>query len=216
MEPTADLKQALENSDWDAVKRLVANTPDLAKCRDTSGASLTMMLAYRGAGDAAAFVAGHIEPDVFEATAIGDAAALTRILSREAGAADRFSADGWTPLHLAGFFGQVECAAILLQHGAKHSAFSTNAMHNQPLHAALSGRQSVDLAKLLLDNGADVNAKAATSITPLHLAASRGNQVLIDLLLAKGADKSAKMENGMRPADLARERGFPAAAQSLV
>ena len=52
-----------------------------------------------------------------------------------------FSADGWTPLHLAAFFGS-RMRHVLLNTGAKVNERSTNPMQNMPLHAAASGRHA--------------------------------------------------------------------------
>ncbi|KAJ8668409.1 hypothetical protein QAD02_010072 [Eretmocerus hayati] len=52
-----------------------------------------------------------------------------------------------------------------------------------PLHLAVQSR-SLEIAKILLDKGADVNAKSLNGDTPLTLAAKTGNLALIDLLLS--------------------------------
>ena len=56
------------------------------------------------------------------------------------------SPDGWTPLHLAAFFGAADAARALLNKGASPSARSTNAMQNLPLHAAAAGRHAAIVA----------------------------------------------------------------------
>jgi ankyrin repeat protein len=216
MAASQEIMDAVGKSDWDAVKQLVTAKPKLASTRDATGVSLVLMLAYRGANEAAAFVAQHAVLDIFDAIAMGDVRRLGEIIAANPNAVHAVSADGWTPLHLAGFFGQVESARVLLEHGASVSAYGSNYMRNMPLHAALAGRQNEALVRLLLEHGAEVNATGATDITPLHLAASRGNKALIELLLAGGADKKSKMENGKTAADLAREHGFPAVAETLV
>jgi uncharacterized protein len=216
MDARAQILAAVSAANWNEVRQRVNASPALAAIRDDAGVSLTMMLAYRGANELASLVASHLAPDVFEATTLGDTARLEQILAATPEAVNSQSADGWTALHLAGFFGQVEAAKLLLAHGASVSAYGNNYMRNLPLHAALSGAQNQALVSLLLEHGANANAAGATGITPLHLAASRGNQALIDLLLAKGADKSSKMDNGQQPADLAREHGHPAMAQALA
>lgn len=62
----------------------------------------------------------------------------------------------------------------------------------------------VDLAKILIENGANVNAKTeGEKETPLHvLCRYQDDDNLIDmiqLLIEKGADVNAKMSNGMTP-----------------
>ncbi len=215
MDAEARIMDAVKDGRWDELKQLVGADPALAATRDASGVSLLMMLAYRGQADAATFVAGHLTPDIFEATVLGDTRRLAEIVAATPAAVHAQSSDGWTPLHLAGFVGELESAKLLLAHGASVSAYGDNYMRNMPLHAALAGRQNLDLIRLLLEHGAAVNATGASNITPLHLAASRGNQAAADLLLSLGADRLAKMDNGQTPADLAREHGFPAVADAV-
>ena len=50
-----------------------------------------------------------------------------------------FAYDGWTPLHLAAFFGHLDAAARLLEAGASLAAVSRNSLTNTPLHAAVAG-----------------------------------------------------------------------------
>ena len=60
-----------------------------------------------------------------------------------------FSDDGWTPLHLAAFFGHPKIAELLLAHAADVAARSRNANGNTPLHAALAANQKM-VAGLLM------------------------------------------------------------------
>ncbi len=68
-----------------------------------------------------------------------------------------------------------------------------------PLHsAAASG--NLEIALLLLDRGANVNAaRGGDGQTPLHVAASNGREEMIRLLLARGAEISATTKEGFTP-----------------
>ncbi len=81
------------------------------------------------------------------------------------------------------------------------------------LHRAVRER-SIELAGLLLANGADVNDRDPSGRTPLHVAADMGGTVeVVELLLAKGADPGAKDRNGLTPLELAiRDRREDVAA----
>ena len=69
-----------------------------------------------------------------------------------------------------------------------------------PLHyAALDGYKEV--AELLIDKGADVNAKNLSGGTPLHNAAQQGHKEIVVLLIANGADLNAKTYSGQTPLD---------------
>lgn len=67
-----------------------------------------------------------------------------------------------------------------------------------PLHNA-AARGDLDLAKRLLNEGNDVNARTKGGSTPLHWAALRGNIAIIKLLIANGATVDAKTLDGLTP-----------------
>ncbi|WP_165226565.1 acyltransferase family protein [Aquisphaera insulae] len=72
-----------------------------------------------------------------------------------------------------------------------------------PLYwAALEG--NLDIARLLVERGADVKAKAGDGTTPLHGAAFLGRPEMVRFLLEKGADPNAKGDEGSRPLESAR------------
>jgi ankyrin repeat protein len=67
------------------------------------------------------------------------------------------------------------------------------------------------MTRLLIEKGADVNTKTATSWTPLHVACESGAEATVKLLLESGAGPSASIKNvmGDTPADLARKFKHP-------
>src|SRR5690242_5601993 len=67
-----------------------------------------------------------------------------------------------------------------------------------PLHLAAE-MGHVEIAKLLLDNGADVNAVGIRGFTPLHSAAWSGRTDVAKVLIAHGANVNAGDENGETP-----------------
>lgn len=210
MVPTAPeaLLAAIRAKDQLAVMRLLDEDPTRAGMRATGGESLVLHAAYVGATDLVPMLLRGRTLDACEAAALGDVAALRAAVENDDDARVLRSSDGWTPLHLAAFFGRDEAVALLIDHGAPLDAHSTNATRNTPLHAALAGATKPSVVRRLILAGADVEARGAHNITPLHLAASRGDAALCDLLITRGADPQAVMEDGTTPAALATARGF--------
>lgn len=66
------------------------------------------------------------------------------------------------------------------------------------LHWA-ADRGHVDVAKLLLDNSADVNARDECGQTPLHYAASCGHEAIVKILLQHGADSTLQDSDQLTP-----------------
>ena len=62
---------------------------------------------------------------------------------------------------------------------------------------------------VLLDKGADVNAKRGDSgQTPLMLATLRGEADTVKILLEKGADVNIRGNSGKTALDIAEEKGY--------
>ncbi len=70
-------------------------------------------------------------------------------------------------------------------------------------HAAIMGR--LDAASLLLDRGADPNARAEGGMTPLHFAAMLGHPEMAGLLVRRGARTDIRNGSGMMPLHLAAD-----------
>lgn len=69
----------------------------------------------------------------------------------------------------------------------------------RPLMQA-AGKGQLDIVKVLVDKGADVNARNNEyGLTPLIYAASKGHLDVVKFLVDKGADVNAREENGLTP-----------------
>lgn len=178
------LIEAAKAGDLGKVRALLADNFLLASQRLPTGESPLLSALYRGHHDVvAAIVDAGAEVDVFAAAATGRLDDLRRTTNERT--INSVSYDGWTPLHLAAFFGHLEAARLLLAEGADVKAVSRNGMKNTPLHAATAGRHG-ELALLLLQHGADPAALDAGGYTPLQIATQ--NQ-LESVVAAMSADR---------------------------
>jgi ankyrin repeat protein len=210
-----ELFDAIRGGNLAKVRELIESDRALVDARDDNGVPALAVAKYNGQGEIADLLARNgTSLDVHLAAMIGDTVRVRELLAADPGLIAAHSADGWTPLHLAAFFGQAETAALLLGAGADVNARSSNTMANHPLHAAVAGRAN-DVARILLAKGADVNARQHGGWTPLQGAAQAGNVDLVRILIAAGADVSARADNQQGALDLALTRGHQEVVQVL-
>ncbi len=176
---------------------------------DRNGESLVQFCLYRGlVAHIDALLALGFPIPLHEAAALGRLADVGTALDRSPDAVNLLSADGWTPLHLAAFFGHAEIAAMLLDRGADASLYSRAFECNLPLHAACAGRtEKVAVVEVLIPATPDLDARQGAGWTPLMLAAGNGMETTVAQLLKAGADPALFSESGKTAADLARDGG---------
>jgi ankyrin repeat protein len=211
------LFEAIDRGDDRRALEIVRENPDLARSRDDEGLTPLMHALYRDrSGVVAELRRSAPDLDVFEAAAVGDVERLRELVTDQA-AANAWSGDGFTPLHLAGFFGRTEAVRYLIGAGAKVDVAATNrtfAGGAHPLHSAIAGRAR-DAAALLLQAGADPNATQHGGFTPLLEAAQLGDGDLAALLLRHGADPRICLDDGASAAEVARRAGNAELAAAL-
>ncbi|XP_037388817.1 ankyrin-2 isoform X2 [Pygocentrus nattereri] len=103
---------------------------------------------------------------------------------------------GFTPLHIAAHYGNVNVSTLLLNRGAAVDFTARNGI--TPLHVA-SKRGNTNMVALLLDRGAQIDAKTRDGLTPLHCAARSGHDSAVEILLERGAPILARTKNGLSP-----------------
>jgi len=83
---------------------------------------------------------------------------------------------------------------VLLAHpemvNARHKSLGGECDESTPLHYAVM-KKDIAIVRLLLDYGADVNARNTLGHTPLHIATCIGEKYAMELLIGKGASLEA-------------------------
>lgn len=171
---------------------------------------------------------GHIKPLQW-LVYYNDTTALRAVL--EAGG-NLSSIDLNGELGNAAFFGHWKVCDFLIKNGADVNT-PVDKTGETPLHNALAkaGRPYyLYTVKVLVENGADVNAKTVPGIetgafmrdvrtkgeTPLHRAAAYADETIISFLISHGADKEAKDAHGNTPLSWASEHLRPGAVLALL
>lgn len=198
-----DLIAAVEAGDLDRVRELVAADPAAAAEEKDGIPAVRVALYHRQPAIRDALLEAGPPLDGLDYAALGDVEGLRTALATEDGLVTRHSADGFTALHYACFFGGPEVTKLLLEHGAEPNAPAENPSHVRPLHSAAAARDAASAA-LLLAAGADPDAQQAGGYTALHAAAQHDDEELAAALLRAGADPSVRDEKGADAAAMAR------------
>ncbi len=122
---------------------------------------------------------------------------------------DAANAAGETALMMAALRGQLPWCARLIALGA-----AVNRIGWTPLHYAATGPQA-QAAALLLEHGAQIDARSPNGSTALMMAARYGSEDAVALLLARGANARLRNEQDLGAADFARLGGREALAVKL-
>nr|XP_046214428.1 ankyrin-3-like isoform X2 [Oncorhynchus gorbuscha] len=109
---------------------------------------------------------------------------------------------GFTPLHIAAHYGNINVATLLLNRGGAVDFMARNDI--TPLHVA-SKRGNSNMVKLLLDRGSKIDAKTKDGLTPLHCGARSGHEQVVEILLDRGAPILSKTKNGLSPLHMATQ-----------
>src|SRR4051812_43605836 len=102
---------AIKAGEFDRVKAMVSADPALANARSRTGESAILTAVYHRQKDIVNLLVARGAPmTIFEASAAGEVERVERLVG--GGAINEHSSDGWTPLHLAAFFGHAKVAEL--------------------------------------------------------------------------------------------------------
>ena len=184
----------------DADRALLNETGD-------NGTSLPLLaLYYRQPGIAQLFIDRGKVLDIFEASAFGKVDRIKALIAEDPSRVSAYAQDGFYPVGLAAFFGQLEAAKMLIAAGADVRAPARNPFKVQSIHAAVAGGNK-EIVRAVLEAGADPNAQQQAGFRPMHEAGSKGNRALAELLVAHGGNPRLKNDEGKSSIDFAREKG---------
>ena len=126
---------------------------------------------------------------IFEAAEQGNWDRVRELVEQGPALASAFGPEGFQPLRLACFYGHVEAARVLLEHGADPNTLSRNQhIETNALHAAAASENKglearYELCKLLLDHGADPSIpQGGSEFRAIDAARHDGDEELARLL----------------------------------
>ena len=204
---------SIKKGDLAKVREMLKQNPSLIKATSKNGASAILVAVYvRQKPIADLLLATGVELNIFEAAATGQLERVRELLKKNPELVHAYSPDGWTPLHLN--FGNVEIARLLIDNGADINSVAHNKLVATPLQGAVVNK-SIEVGRLLLARGANVNPKNDDGGNPLHEAAGDGQMEFAKLLLDHGANINARDDKGNTPLAIALEYKQPEMAKLL-
>jgi quinoprotein dehydrogenase-associated probable ABC transporter substrate-binding protein len=140
---------------------------------------------------------------------------------------EKVGPQGFQPLATAIVEQKYEAAKALLDAGANVDSLAGKeevtplmvaAGQSAPAEGAMflpESTRPLDIAKSLIERGANVNAQSKNGVTPLMVAAANNNPPMIGLLIESGADTTLKDTQGKTALDIARQNDNREAAQAI-
>ena len=199
---------AIQRGEIEAVSKYLEEDNSLCNVMTDQGISVLLFAAYlRNQEIVELLLKYRTDLTIFEAAATGQQDIFQYQIGIQSNKLNEWSSDGFTLIGLASFFGKKDIVELLLDRKADVNIPSNNDFRVTPLHSAAAVSQ-YEIAQLLLQNGAKINAVQMNGVTPLHSAANNGNVEMVKLFLENGADKNLRMKDGKLAVDLARIKGF--------
>lgn len=205
---TTLLEEYIESGNGPAIEDLLNSNPKLAGTLTSHQMSPLLLSCYYNKPQLARLFIKHLDHiSLHEAAGVGLLDTVMEYVERDSQIANSISSHGFSVLGIASHFGKEDIVRYLLSKHADPNLPSQNGYQVYPIHAAVSASYN-GIAKLLVEAGAEVNVFQAARITPLHLAAQKGDIDMIILLLERGAMVEIQNDYGQTASDMAQENGF--------
>ena len=152
---------------------------------------------YRGDRDEAERLAAGKELDLFEASALGRTDRVRELLDADPSLVNAYGDDGFHPVGLASFLGNIDTARLLYERGADANQIARNEhIQTAAIHAAAAAGDTghdedtrYELVKLALEHGADPNLPQGGGFRAIDAARQNGDTRVEQLLLEHGAER---------------------------
>jgi quinoprotein dehydrogenase-associated probable ABC transporter substrate-binding protein len=237
LEEGADITQELSNAvianDFDRVKFLVSKGADVNKVDNQGWTPLQSAARQRRDQMAKLLLELGADPNLGDPTPLvaavmRDHVPTIKVLLEKGADIEAPGQQGFKPLPLAIAEDKYESAKVLLEAGADVNSVSGDdaltplmiaAGQTSPAEGAMflpGSTRPTDIARGLIDRGADVNAQSKAGVTPLMIAATHNNAPMIGMLIDAGADVSLKNKLGQTASEVAEKNGNLQAQQAIL
>lgn len=153
---------------------------------------------------------------IHDAAEKGDLKVVKAMLAKSPKLVDSRNEDGRTALQLAAWNKQKAIVSVLLKKGADVNLKSEKNKRS-PLHYACRGKEDLELVKMLIAAGAEIDSHEIDKETPLYYASYNGQLEVVKLLLGKGAAlKGEYTKVGSSPLNYAIRNGKEEVARYLI
>lgn len=143
---------------------------------------------------------------LYKAVENGDIEKVKTLLEKGADVAE-YNKDGLFPLWRATADNNYEITALLIKNAADvNQAIKVEPGNSTPIEMPCQ-EGYLDIVKLLVENGADVNFKGYRDFTPIRVAARNGHLEIVQYLAHHGAEIDIKAMDGATPLEHAASKG---------
>ena len=212
---TDEFLECVQKGDKTKINHLLAANPDLAGSKTKSGVSAILQAFYYGHPDVARAIGEKKNDlDIFEAGVLGRLDRVKTLVTNDRSLARDYSPDGFPVVALAAYLGQEPVTEYLIVNGADLNAIAKNHTGFTALTGATANNHT-EIAKILVNHGANVNHRYEEGASPLMEAAHNGNSELVEFFIEKGADVNAKTKDGKSALTFAKEKNHSAVIEIL-